>query len=96
LIVPFIASAINAQGGRARDRLVVHSNKFSKINTDAVVIVGGMVPDENDKSVLTLARMGEVVMHGMGIRRAKRPPGTNRDAPNPDPSRKIRRYAVYT
>jgi len=68
LIVPFIASAINARGGRAQ---IKPDGSLEQIlenkNSDAVVVVGGSGAGRNDKSVLTLARMGEVVMHGMGI-----------------------------
>jgi molybdopterin biosynthesis enzyme len=37
-------------------------------DADAVLVIGGTGEGRRDRSVLALARMGEVKMHGMGVR----------------------------
>lgn len=67
-IVSFVTQMVEASGGRALvDPNLSLEAAFEDKNTDAVIIIGGSGAGRNDKSVLTLARMGRVSMHGMGI-----------------------------
>ncbi len=67
-ISSFVARTIETLGGRAEiDSKISLEAAFEDKNTDAVIVIGGSGAGRNDKSVLTLARMGRVEIHGMGI-----------------------------
>src|SRR5262249_20203230 len=63
-----IADAIGSQGGVAAIA-AQHSlaNALADTSVDAVVVVGGTGTGKNDTTVRTLASMGELIVHGIGL-----------------------------
>jgi molybdopterin biosynthesis enzyme len=63
-----IADAIGSQGGVAAIA-AQHglANALADTSVDAVVVVGGTGTGKNDTTVRTLASMGELIVHGIGL-----------------------------
>jgi molybdopterin molybdotransferase len=63
-----IADAIGSQGGIAAIA-AQHglANALADTSVDAVVVVGGTGTGKNDTTVRTLASMGELIVHGIGL-----------------------------
>jgi len=63
-----IADAIGSQGGVAAIA-AQHglANALADTSVDAVVVVGGTGTGKNDTTVQTLASMGELIVHGIGL-----------------------------
>jgi molybdopterin biosynthesis enzyme len=62
-----IAHAIDAEGGIALPDPITLEAAMADDAIDAVVAIGGTGSGRNDASVRTLARMGRVAFHGIGI-----------------------------
>jgi len=62
-----IASAIEAESGVAVTSNATLEAALNDENVDAVVVIGGTGSGRNDASVRTLARVGRVEFHGIGI-----------------------------
>jgi molybdopterin biosynthesis enzyme len=63
----FIASAIDGESGRAVTGDGTLEAALEDDSVDAVVAIGGTGSGRNDASVNTLARIGKVAFHGIGI-----------------------------
>jgi molybdopterin biosynthesis enzyme len=63
-----IADAIGSQGGVAAIA-AQHglANALADTSVDAIVVVGGTGTGKNDTTVQTLASMGELIVHGIGL-----------------------------
>src|SRR5262249_51384677 len=64
-----IAEAIASQGGIAPIAAAQHSlaDALADTSADAVVVVGGTGSGRNDTTVHTLASIGELLAHGIGL-----------------------------
>ncbi|MBM3529984.1 MAG: molybdopterin-binding protein [Alphaproteobacteria bacterium] len=62
-----IAAAIGADSGAALTDDMTLEAALAADDADAVIAIGGTGSGRNDTSVRTLARMGEVAFHGIGI-----------------------------
>jgi molybdopterin biosynthesis enzyme len=62
-----VASAIEAEGGIVLAERMTLDAALQATDADAVVAIGGTGAGRNDMSVRTLARLGRVVVHGIGI-----------------------------
>jgi len=62
-----IAGAIDAESGRAEISNAALEAALNDEDADAVVAIGGTGSGLNDRSVHTLARIGRVAFHGIGI-----------------------------
>ena len=62
-----IVQAINAESGIAVTDPMTLEAALGDNNTDAVIAIGGTGGGRNDSSVTTLARLGRVQFHGIGI-----------------------------
>jgi molybdopterin biosynthesis enzyme len=65
--VTLVASAIDAESGSARTGDTTLEAALNDEDADAVVAVGGTGCGRNDRSVRTLARVGQLAFHGIGI-----------------------------
>jgi molybdopterin biosynthesis enzyme len=69
VVSPFIAAAVDAIGGAA---IVERGRPLAELlladDVDAVLVIGGTGMGRRDGSVRTLAEVGQVDIHGMGIR----------------------------
>jgi molybdopterin biosynthesis enzyme len=67
-VSPLIAGVVEAEGGDARIDLD-HSLERALLDdgVDAVITIGGTGPGRRDASVKTLARVGRVELHGLGL-----------------------------
>jgi molybdopterin molybdotransferase len=63
----FIASAIDGESGIALTGDITLEKALNDENADMVVAVGGTGSGRSDESVRTLARVGKVQFHGIGI-----------------------------
>ena len=61
-----IADAIGSQGGTIAAQHGL-ANALADTSVDAVVVVGGTGTGKNDTTVRTLASMGELIVHGIGL-----------------------------
>jgi len=67
-VTQFATRTIDVSGGIAQvDSRSSLDVALEDKNSDALIIVGGSGAGRNDKSVLALARVGRVELHGMGI-----------------------------
>jgi molybdopterin molybdotransferase len=62
-----IASAIDAEGGMAMPDHGTLAAALESSDSDAIVAIGGTGSGRSDASVRTLARIGSVAVHGIGI-----------------------------
>ena len=62
-----IANAIEAEGGIAISDTTTLEAALQRDDADAIVCIGGTGSGRNDASVNTLARLGRVAFHGIGI-----------------------------
>lgn len=72
-VAPMIAADIARHGGiadirRAAEDAQTLSRAFSDPSADAVITIGGTGCGRQDRTVLTLAAHGEIIVHGMGVR----------------------------
>jgi molybdopterin biosynthesis enzyme len=71
-VAPLIARAIDGEGGAADIVRVVLDGALDRVlqeseHADAVVVIGGTGAGRHDTSVRTLARLGKVDIHGVGL-----------------------------
>jgi molybdopterin biosynthesis enzyme len=63
----FVAEAINGESGTAITDNATLEVALNDASADAVIAIGGTGGGRNDNSVTTLARLGRVQFHGIGI-----------------------------
>jgi molybdopterin biosynthesis enzyme len=63
----FIASAVDSESGVAVTENITLEAALNDESTDMVIAIGGTGSGRNDESVRTLARVGKVQFHGIGI-----------------------------
>jgi molybdopterin biosynthesis enzyme len=67
-LTPFLARLIEMNGGIAEIASVMSlEESFADEKVDAIFVLGGSGAGRNDKSVLTLARVGRVEFHGVAL-----------------------------
>jgi molybdopterin biosynthesis enzyme len=67
-LTPFLARLIEASGGAAEIAPALSlEQSFTDDSVDAIFAIGGSGAGRNDKSVLTLARVGRVEFHGVAL-----------------------------
>jgi len=67
-VTPFVIRLIETLGGRAKINAKSSvEGALDDRESDALIIIGGSGAGKSDKSALTLARMGHLEIHGIGI-----------------------------
>jgi molybdopterin biosynthesis enzyme len=67
-LTPFLARLIETSGGAVEvQKAMPLEQSFTDEGVDAVFVLGGSGAGRNDKSVLTLARVGRVEFHGVAL-----------------------------
>jgi molybdopterin molybdotransferase len=70
-IVNLLSGAVAGEGGIALKSDPAHAGRLDDVflgkDTDAIIVVGGSGVGERDRSVDTLARLGQVAFHGVGL-----------------------------